>query len=52
MKPHNVMEMRAVIIQLCNKIDENLCRRVITNMHVRLQEVVRQNGGHIEQVLS
>lgn len=42
MKPRNVMEMRAVIIKLCNDTDEDMCRRVITNMRVRLQEVVRQ----------
>jgi hypothetical protein len=50
-KPRNVMEMRAMIIQLCNEIDEDMCRRVITNMRVQLQEVVRQNGGHVEHVL-
>ena len=26
-------------------------RKVVTNVRVRLQEVVRQNGGHIEYVL-
>jgi hypothetical protein len=31
MKPRNVMEMRAMIIQLCNDTDEGMCRRVITN---------------------
>ena len=30
---------------------EDLCRKVVTNARVRLQEVVRQNGGHIERVL-
>ena len=30
---------------------EDLCRKVVTNIRVRLQEVVRQNGGHIEHVL-
>jgi hypothetical protein len=52
MKPLNVTEMRAMIIQLCNEIDEDMRCWIITNMRVRLQEVVRQNGGHIEQVLS
>jgi len=28
-----------------------LCRKVVTNARVRLQEVVRQNGGNIEYVL-
>ena len=30
---------------------EDLRRKVVTNARVRLQEVVRQNGGHIEHVL-
>ena len=25
-----------------------LCRKVVTNARIRLQEVARQNGGHIE----
>jgi len=28
-----------------------LCRKAVTNARVRLQEVVMQNGGHIEHVL-
>jgi len=30
---------------------ETRSRKVVTNVSVRLQEVVRQNGGHIEHVL-
>ena len=30
---------------------ETKSRKVVTNVRVRLQEVVRQNGGHIEYVL-
>jgi len=30
---------------------EDLCRKVVTNARVRLQEAVTQNGGHIEHVL-
>ena len=33
------------------RLSEDLCRKVVTNARVRLQEVVRQNGGHIERVL-
>ena len=33
------------------RLSEDLCRKVVTNARVRLQEVVRQNGGHIEHVL-
>ena len=32
-------------------LSEDLCRKVLTNARVRLQEVVRQNSGHIEHVL-
>ena len=35
----------------CRALSEDLCRKVVTNARVRLQEVVRQNGGHIEHVL-
>jgi len=28
-----------------------LCRKVVTNARVRLQEIVRQNDGHIEHFL-
>jgi hypothetical protein len=46
----NLMDWRATIIQLCGEITWDLCRNVITNIGVRLQEVIRQNGGHTEQV--
>jgi len=36
---------------LCRALSEDSCRKVVTNARVRLQEVVRQNGGHIEHVL-
>jgi len=32
-------------------LSEDLCRKVVTSARVRLQEVVRQNGGHIEHVI-
>jgi len=35
----------------CRVLSEDLCRKVVTNARVRLQEVVRQNGGHIGHVL-
>jgi hypothetical protein len=52
MKSCNIMEIRAVTTQLCNKTDGDFCRWVMMNMHFRHQEAVRQNRGHIEQVLS
>jgi len=39
------------IVKLCRALSEDLCRKFVTNARVRLQEVVRQNGGHIEHVL-
>jgi len=38
-------------VMLCHALSEDLCRKVVTNARARLQEVVRQNGGHIEHVL-
>ena len=32
-------------------VPRDLCRKVVTNAMVRLQEAVRPNGGHIEHVL-
>ncbi|KDR23787.1 hypothetical protein L798_11362 [Zootermopsis nevadensis] len=49
--PESLAELRARIMQVCSTIDEYLCRRVVQNMNVRLEELVRQNGGHIEHVL-
>ena len=41
-RPENVALLRA--------LSEDLCRKVVTNARVHLQEVVRKNGGHIEHV--
>lgn len=38
----------ALIIQLCHTISEDLCHKVIANMHIWVEDVLRQNGGHIE----
>ena len=50
-RPENLAQLRAHIVKLCRALSEDLCRKVVTNARVRLQEVVRQNGGHIEYVL-
>ena len=47
-RPENVAQLRAHIVKLCCALSEDLCRKVVTNARVRLQEVVRQIGGHIE----
>jgi len=44
-------QLRAHIVNLCRALSEDLCRKVVTNARVRLQKIVRQNGGHIEKVL-
>lgn len=33
------------------KITEDICRRVITNIAVRVSNVTRQNSGHIEHAI-
>ena len=50
-RPENVAQLRAHTVKLCRALSEDLCRKVVTNARVRFQEVVRQNGGHIENVL-
>jgi len=50
-RPENVAQLRAHIVKLCRALSEDMCRKDVTNARVRLQEVVRQNGGHIEHVL-
>ena len=47
----NVAQLRAHIVKLCRALSEDLFRKFVTNTVVRLQEVARQNGGHIEYVL-
>ena len=50
-RPENVAQLRAHIVKLCRALSEELCRKVVTNTRVRLQEIVRQNGGRIEHIL-
>jgi hypothetical protein len=45
------MELRAQIIQANNEISENMCRRVINNITVCVEEVDRHNGDHIEHLI-
>ena len=44
-------QLRAHIVKLCRALSEDLCRKVVTNARVRLQEVVGQNGDQSEHVL-
>ena len=50
-RPGNVAQLMAHIVKLCHALSEDLCRKVVTNARVRLQEVLRQNSGHMEHVL-
>jgi len=50
-RPENIAQLRAHIVKLCRALSEDLCLKVVTNARVRLQEIVRQIGGHIEHVL-
>ena len=50
-RPENVAQLRAHIVKLCRTLSEDLCPKVVMNARVHLQEVVRQNCGHIEHVL-
>jgi len=45
------LQLRAHIVKLCRALSEDLCRKFVMKARVRLQEVVRQNGNHIEHVL-
>jgi len=49
--PPKEAQLRAHIVKLCRALSEDFCRKVVTNAMIRLQEIVRQNGGHIEHVL-
>jgi hypothetical protein len=50
-KQQIIMGLRVLIIQACNEITEDMCRRVIKNITVHVEEVVRCNGGHIERLV-
>ena len=50
-RPENLAQLRTHIVKMYRALSEDLCRKVVTNARVRLQEVVRRNGGHIEHVL-
>jgi hypothetical protein len=49
-KPRTVMELRALIIQACNEITDDMCLRVINNITVHV-EVATCNGGHIKHLI-
>jgi hypothetical protein len=46
----SLVELRAMIIWLCHTVSEHLCLKVIINIQVHLEEVMRQNGSHVEHL--
>jgi hypothetical protein len=44
----NLMNLRAVIVQSCREISEDIHCHVM----LCLQEVFQQNGGHVERVIN
>jgi hypothetical protein len=49
-KPQTLIELRAIIIQACNKITEDMYHWVI-NIIVRVEEAYRCKGGHVEHLI-
>jgi hypothetical protein len=45
------MGLRALIIQACNEITEDMCHRVINIITICVEEVTRRNGGYIEYMI-
>jgi peptide methionine sulfoxide reductase MsrB len=41
------VERHEKIIQACNETTEDMCRRVIKNITVRVEKVARRNGAHL-----
>lgn len=50
-KKVSVLQLRALIVQMCGKFAEDMCRRLITNVVIRVYEVLRQDGGHIQHLI-
>jgi hypothetical protein len=45
------MKLRALIIQACNELTEDMCCQVIDSIIVHVAEVSRCNGCHIEHLI-
>jgi hypothetical protein len=45
------MELRALSIEACNKITEDISHQVINNITVLVEEVARRNGGPTEHLI-
>jgi hypothetical protein len=50
-KPKTIMQLRALVIQACSEITEDMCHRVI-NITVHAEEVARHNGGHTAHLIN
>jgi hypothetical protein len=49
-EPQTTLKLRALIIQACNEITEDMCHRVINNNTVCV-EVAKHNGSHVERLI-
>jgi phenylpyruvate tautomerase PptA (4-oxalocrotonate tautomerase family) len=45
------MELKALLIEACNEIAEDMCHQVINNITVAVEEVARRNGDYIEHLV-
>jgi hypothetical protein len=50
-KPQTLKELRALIIQACNEITVDMCRRVINIITINVEETARHNGDHTEHLI-
>lgn len=50
-KTASVVQLMALIVQICGEITANTCIWLITNLLVRVSEDARQNSSHIEHVI-
>ena len=50
-KPSSLMECRALVMQLCHTYFEDLGQKVIADLHILLEEGLRQNGGHATYIV-
>jgi hypothetical protein len=50
-KPQTILELRALIIQVCSEITKDMWLQVINSITVRVEEVAGCNGGRIKHLV-
>jgi hypothetical protein len=50
-KSTTLVELKALIIQLCRTISEDACQKLVTHVYIHLEDVLAHNGGHIEHIV-